>query len=88
MIVVEVNGVKYIKNEHKSRGGSRLFQMTMMAAAISGAGFGDKPSPIAGVDIVKEYGLIQQKKSRLSANQRARVVYEFERNFSKLKDTL
>lgn len=35
-------------------------------------------------DLIAEYKLILQKKSNLSANQRNRIVYWFERNFNEV----
>lgn len=35
-------------------------------------------------DIVKEYGLIQQKKSNLSKSQRDWIVWKFEKNFKRV----
>ncbi len=42
--------------------------------------------PLQGVDIEKEYELIKQKKSKLSANNRRLVVLEHERYLKRLKE--
>ena len=36
--------------------------------------------PLEGIDVTKEYALIQQKKSQLTASQRRAVVYRMEHN--------
>ena len=56
--------------------------MLMMAAAFGSLDpYAKKPKQTPQVDIVKEYGLIQQKKSNLSRSQREWVVWQFEKNF-------
>lgn len=41
-------------------------------------GWLDAPDPLKGVDIEKEYKLIKEKKSNLSASKRRMVVYRYE----------
>ena len=38
-----------------------------------------KPAPLAGIDLEKEYKLIQQKKSKCSSNVRRMIVLRYER---------
>lgn len=84
--IVEVNGVKYIQKEERAyRGSSRLHSFLMASLAMGGM-LPKMPKP-PNVDIPTEYGLVQLKKSRLSANQRAWVVRQFELNFTKLDET-
>lgn len=86
--IVEINGVKYSKNEQpeKKRGMSSKMMTILAMGMVMGGGMGmrgytrKRPS----VDIVEEYGLIQQKKSKLSKNDRDWVVYTFERNYTKI----
>lgn len=91
----DLNGVKYapIKTE------KRKHKKTKLGAFIAAAsimcmpsmdelyGYGDSPYERklpAGTDIVKEYGLIQLKKSKLSRWERDAVVRIFERNYYRI----
>ncbi len=87
--IVEINGIQYSQNEQperKSRTSSKMMAILAMGMAMGGdMGMGGgytrkRPS----VDIVEEYGLIQQKKSKLSKNYRDWVVWTFERNYTKV----
>lgn len=85
--IVDINGVKYIQVDNRSKSytrNSRVLQMLIMAEMFGG--FGSKKQNTPNVDIVKEYALIQQKKSQLSKRERDYVVYQFERNFTKVID--
>lgn len=91
--IVDVNGVKYVLKEEKkprTQLSPTLTALAMMAGSFGNYSFGNsnKEPERPRVDIVKEYGLIQLKKSCLSKSQRDWVVYEFERNFIKLEDTI
>lgn len=86
--ILEINGVKYLKNEEPERKlgmSSKMTTLLAMGIAMCGdIGFGGgytRKRP--NVDIVEEYGLIQQKKSKLSKNDRDWVVYNFESNYTK-----
>lgn len=78
----EIDGVKYReKPQPKINRGSRsqlisLMPFALMAPIYSG---GKKSRP--RVNLIEEYKLIQQKKSRLSANNRAWVVAQFKRKY-------
>jgi hypothetical protein len=50
---------------------------SLMTAMLAGR---KKIDPLEGIDIEKEYGLIQQKKSALSRNMRDMVVFRYERD--------
>ena len=54
--------------------------LTAMMYGFFGAFTPQEPpeDPLQGVNIAKEYVLIKQKKSKLSANNRRRVVFEYE----------
>lgn len=78
MNIVEVNGIKYTQKEQPKK---RLNPM-IMGMIYGGLNFINKERP--KVDIVKEYGLIQEKKSNLSRSNRDWVVSQFEKNFTKL----
>lgn len=84
---VEINGVKYIRRVQPpnkvSRAMSRVMMATMMLSGEMGFGGGyERKRP--NVDIVKEYELIQQKKSNLSRNDREWVCSVFESQFTKV----
>lgn len=42
------------------------------------------PTPKKQIDIIKEYGLIQLKKSNLTASERNWVVWQFEKRYRKI----
>lgn len=88
----EVNGIKYkpIEREPKSRKGATklnsFMAMASMLAPLASMDFGssyNRELP-KGTDIIKEYGLIQNKKSKLTKWERDRVVSIFEYNYCKL----
>lgn len=91
--IIEVNGQKYLviedqptspKKFSKSMAMSIFAQMAMM-----GGDYGPKREKEGPkVDIVKEYGLIQLKKSNLSKSQRDWVVWNFNKRFKKIEDHL
>jgi hypothetical protein len=93
--VVLINGVQYQKNEPKQKQSSyatrRMLGIAAIAAAVDPYGhngyggssyFRQRPA----VDIVKEYELIQQKKSKLSRSDREWVIRTFESNYTKMED--
>lgn len=85
---IEINGVKYQQKEQPKRKpmSKTLMAMMVMAemAGSFGMGGGSRQKETPKVDIVKEYGLIQQKKSNLSKSQRDWVVWQFEKNFERV----
>lgn len=88
--IVLINGVQYQKNEPKqkpkpSRARGMMMQMAMMAYSgyVGGSSY-NRQRPT--VDIVKEYELIQQKKSKLSRSDREWVIRTFESNYTKMED--
>jgi len=89
--MIEVNGIHYREKENKEprnpRMSGRMAQIYAMAMLIGGdMGMGHKEPERPNVDIVKEYGLIQLKKSGLSKSQRDWVVWVFEKNFERIPD--
>jgi len=76
---IEVNGVKYRQVVHKKPPMPKILLPLMFMA-----GFSSRRKETHDVNIVEEYGLIQQKKSRLSKSQRDWVVAQFEYNFVKI----
>lgn len=89
--IIEVNGIKYISKEQKQPKMSKsLLSLFAMGMMMGGNIFGGTKEPKKpNVDIVKEYGLIQNKKSTLTRSQRDWVVWQFEKTFTKItKKTL
>ncbi|MFA6889283.1 MAG: hypothetical protein WC254_07350 [Candidatus Woesearchaeota archaeon] len=85
-MIVEVNGEQYESIERKSpKMSSKMMSILAMGMIMSGNSFGGYKEPERPqVDIVKEYELIQQKKSNLTKAQRNWVVHQFESNFKKI----
>lgn len=79
---VEINGITYRqKVQQKSKPMSKtLSTILVMAGMYGGLGY-EKKTDTPNVDIVKEYELIQLKKSQLSKSQRDWVVIQFKKNF-------
>lgn len=86
---IEINGVKYQQKEQPKRKPMSKALITMMLMGEMAGGFGigggSRQKETPNVDIIKEYGLIQQKKSGLSKSQRDWVVWQFEKNFEPIK---
>ena len=85
---IEINGVKYQQKEQPKRKPISKSLMAMMIMAEMAGSFGmgssSRQKETPNVDIVKEYELIQQKKSNLSKSQRDWVVWQFEKNFERV----
>lgn len=84
--MIEINGIAYKQKEQPKR--KPMSKAMMMLMALSSldpyGGYGQKQKETPNVDIVKEYGLIQLKKSLLSKSQRDWVVWQFEKNFERV----
>ena len=92
---IEINGIKYSKNEKPiqktSKGISTLLSMALMiGAGLEFAARGNlgtskvRQSQMSEQNLIEEYGLIQQKKSKLSSKQREWVVYKFGLQYKRL----
>lgn len=84
--MITINGKNYEQKEvqqKKSNLSPKMNMLMMMAMAFSGNSFGGtvKAKGECNVDIVKEFGLIQLKKSNLSRSQRDLVVFQFNKHF-------
>ena len=89
MCDIEINGVKYRKKEQpKKKSMSKTMDaMLMMASAfeyVNPYSTPKNPKEQPKIDIIKEYGLIQQKRSNLSRSQRDWVVYRFNMLYTKI----
>ncbi len=86
-----INGIEYERIQHETKpsrkGTSRMLALASMMAMMGGAGMMDYGSSSysrglpSNIDIVKEFELIQQKKSNLSKWERDQVVHIFNQNF-------
>lgn len=84
---VEVNGVKYRERnpERHINLPSRLHSIIMIANAFAAFDpFAPKTKERPKVDLVKEFELIQNKKSKLSRRNRDWVEHQFHQNFIKV----
>lgn len=97
MCDIEINGVKYRKKEQpKSQPKGKVINTALatMLMLVNSFEYANqyinpystpkKQEKQLDIDIVKEYGLIQQKKSTLSRSQREWVVYRFNRLYTKI----
>lgn len=92
---IEINGIKYRQKEQPPKRNlpqSKTLMMLMTMAAMAD-GFGmfgvpayKKEKEMPKVDIIKEYELIQQKKSNLSRSQRDWIIWQFEKNFEPISN--
>lgn len=89
---IEINGIKYKERPPvKQTKAQQVAAANIVAiAAMVGMNFGVSQSlgakgTMRFNNIIKEYGLIQQKTSTLSRSERAYIVHEFERNFIKVE---
>jgi hypothetical protein len=85
---LEINGVRYaeIEKQPKKQMSSSMAKAVMMATmfySIGGNGVSKKRKR-PSVDLIKEFELIQQKKSKLSRNDRDWVVFQFNKRFKKI----
>ena len=86
---IEINGVKYQPKQTQqtspkktSKSLTMLYGMAMMFGSQGSVGSSKHVKQmLSKVELVKEYELIQQKKSSLSRKHREGVIYQFERTF-------
>jgi len=92
--MIEINGIKYIRKENKPpKKDLSLFGMSMMMLSGMASQYyhtsnnntgGSLNGRVENCDIIKEFGLIQLKKSNLSKSQREWVVKEFNKNYERI----
>jgi hypothetical protein len=79
MSKIEINGATYepivTERKNKLRMSTMAYAALMTATSMYGGGFGRKLRD--GINIVQEFELIQQKKSKLSKWERDQVVRQF-----------
>ena len=86
---LEINGIRYaeIEKQPKPKGTPYVNKMIMLAAMLSSTienEAGGTPRKRPSVDLIKEFELIQQKKSKLSRNDRDWVVFQFNKRFKQI----
>jgi hypothetical protein len=87
---IEINGIKYqeIKREpyKPSKAVSRVMTMAMMIGGLDCFSGGSTPKTRHSIDLVKEYELIQQKKSNLTKRQRDQIEWRFNRQYERVEE--
>lgn len=84
---IEINGVKYQEKKQPKR---KPMSKTVAAMLMMASGFSYldpdviRPKNTTQVDFIKEYELIQLKKSNLSRSERERVIWLFNKYFEKI----
>lgn len=92
---IEINGIKYAKIEkdkpnygHSMRGSmlhalGNVYEETLSEISLIRDAYGSnyKRKLPKGIDVIKEFGLIQNKQSNLSKWEREEVIRIFEKNF-------
>jgi hypothetical protein len=85
---LEINGIKYaeIEKQPKKQMSSSMARVVMMATMFGAMGGSEvsKTRERPSVDLIKEFELVQQKKSNLSRNDRDWVVFQFNKRFKQL----
>lgn len=84
-----VNGKRYVEREKKERRYPRFgtpMARLLVEAAINHIEQSRAVGRPVQCDIIKEFGLIQQKKSNLTASQRQWVVYQFNKLYEEIKE--
>lgn len=84
---VEIEGIHYELREPKqvklSSGLTMILMMSMLIPSVSGIISKNEPER-PRVNIVEEYKLILQKKSKLSRRQRDWVEYQFKKQYKQI----
>ena len=92
--IININGIEYrrisLKGSSTTGRTSRFAALSIAASYLAAIDYMNFDSGIyirkldADINIVDEYGLIQQKKSKLSRWEREAVINIFERNYEKI----
>ena len=85
---LEINGIRYaeIEKQPKQQMSSSMARVVVMATMFGAMGGNEvsKTRERPSVDLIKEFELIQQKKSKLPRNDRDWVVFQFNKRFKQL----
>lgn len=84
MMELEINGVKYIERPKSSTNKKGLNKLLLASMMMSGINSVIPNRKSLDVNIIEEYKLIQNKKSKLSSNDRRIVCNRFERLYKKI----
>jgi heme oxygenase len=85
--MIEINGKIYERKpmvqNNTPKMTSKMAAFLMMGMVLSGVNIGGNniSKELENIDIIKEFGLIQLKKSNLSRSKRDWVVYQFNKHF-------
>jgi len=84
--IIEVNGIKYqrVPTQISKPLNGKLLAIMMAYGFEYRSRFAPRHPDVSDIDIVHEFGLIEQKKSELNRFYRDRVISIFNRNFKKL----
>ncbi len=92
---IEINGIKYLPKEQNtsqpkkySKSFAMLYGMTMMFSGQGNVGTSKRQKETPKVNLVEEFTLIQAKKSKLSSNDRDWVVFQFNRHYYAVLQTI
>ena len=85
--IIQINGESYIaKKQPEPKSSKRMGNMASLMAAMASTHISTVyHRKLPPVDIVKEFGLIEQKKSNLCKAERDHVIYLFNKTYEKLK---
>ena len=86
--IIDINGVQYVHREHNSINNRKktINKILMISMLFGNMGYINnvmEDKDISNIDIIKEYKLIQIKKSNLSKSKRDWVEYQFRLNYIK-----
>lgn len=84
-MIVEVNGKQYEEREKPKI--PKLSPIMIATLAISGGWPGMGGEEWDAQELAEEFALIQNKKSRLSANRRRTIEWQFHQRFREIKET-
>ena len=87
---IEINGLHYRqkKQEHKNDNKivSLILGASMMFSARGIVGTSKRERDYPKVNLIEEYKLIQQKKSKLSRKDREWIIFQFNRNYELINE--
>lgn len=86
----ELNGKKYEAIEKPNKPSNKIALAAALMESMSTPYYAfDRPQhdpiPLPNIDLIEEYGKIERKESKLSANHRAIVVHRFEKTYRQVK---
>ncbi len=82
--MIEINGKQYEERPKKASPKMSNWMAATILLAGGMSGVFKENKEFSNIDIVKEFGLIQQKKSNLTKQKRDWVIYQFNKKFIEL----